>query len=344
VQAFLRKFFAYGTMVRKQHQLLHESQHIVMSLPSVEACYLFAESLKEFGSQFVPLVVTGDSGNTQKEILQHVEANPATICLTRWANVVGVTVPEWDTVIHGCEYQSAEFWVQFAFRGGSTRRDSWKVIDFAPERAVCSIVEMASVTATVSEDEGEGVLRTFIDFADVFEFAEGYRKLDYGSVLRFGNVAAASAKAITNAAVSATRVGTDVEALAWAFSDLDKIVDIEMVREVLNSNGTEGSSNVQNARANGLRDEDNKIISNTLARVKTAVSKIDDVVLHGLLLDQHLSTLPKLLSYEKFELVTGCHPDLFRTAIETGWVNERVISNSVSQVHIVLDSMLAPLL
>jgi hypothetical protein len=345
VQAFLRKFFAYGSMCRKQEQMLYDSQHIVMSLPSVEACYLFAESLRKFGSQFVPLVITGDSGENQRSILRHVEAHPATICLTRWANVVGVTVPQWDTVIHGCEYQSAEFWVQFSFRGGSTRSESWKVIEFVPERAVQSIVEMASVTATVSnEADANGVLRTFVDFADVFEFAEGYRKLDYGSVLRFGNVAAASAKAITNAAVSATRVGTDVEALAWAFSDLDKISDIEMVREVLNSNGTEGSSNAQNVGANGLRDEDNKIVRETLARVKTAVSKIDDVVLHGLLLDQHLSTLPKLLSYEKFELVTGCHPDLFRTAIETGWVNERVVSNSVSQVHIVLDSMLAPLL
>jgi hypothetical protein len=344
VQAFLRKFFAYGTMIRKQHQLLYSSQHIVMSLPSVEACYLFAESLREFGSQFVPLVITGDSGNTQKEILQHVDTNPATICLTRWANVVGVTVPQWDTVIHGCEYQSAEFWVQFAFRGGSTRRDSWKVIDFAPERAVCSIVEMASVTATVGEGEGDSDLRTFVDFADVFEFADGYRELDYGTILQFGNVATASAKAITNAAVSSTRVGTNIEALAWAFSEVEKLEDKEVLRETLNENGTEGSSNAQNAGPQSVSNEDKKILRETLARVKGAVSKIDDVVLHGLLTDQHLSTLPRLLSYEKFELVTGCHPDLFQTAIDTGWINERVVSNSVSQVHMVLDSLTAPLL
>jgi hypothetical protein len=345
IQAFLRKFFAYGAMCKKQAQMLHGSQHIVMSLPSVEACYLFAKSLKEFGSQFVPLVITGDSGNSQAEILEHVRSNAATICLTRWANVVGVTVPEWDTVIHGCEYQSAEFWVQFAFRGGSTRRESWKVIDFAPERAVHSIVEMASVTATVSaEEDAAGVLRTFVDFADVFEFADGFRELNYEGILQFGDVATASAKAITNAAVSATRVGSNLQALAWAFSDLNKIANKEQLREILSENGTEGSSNAQNSVARGVTDEAKKLASQTLARVKAAVEQIDDVVVHGLLRGQHLSTLPTLLGYDRFEVVTGCHPDLFEAAIEAGWINERVVSNSVTQVHIILDAQLAAVL
>jgi hypothetical protein len=345
IQAFLRKFFAYGAMCKKQAQMLHGSQHIVMSLPSVDACYLFANSLKEFGSQFVPLVITGDSGNSQAEILEHVRSNAATICLTVYANVVGVTVPEWDTVIHGWESQSAEHWVQFAFRGGSTRRESWKVIDFAPERAVHSIVEMASVTATVSaEEDAAGVLRTFVDFADVFEFADGYRELSYEGVLHFDSVATASAKAITNAAVSATRVGSNLEALAWAFSDHEKIANREQLQEILNENGTEGSSNAQNSGAGGVTDVAKKMARETLARVKAAVEQIDRVVVHGLLHGQHLSTLPTLLGYDRFEVVTGCHPDLFEAAIDAGWINERVVSNSVTQVHIVLDAQLAGVL
>ena len=344
VQAFLRKFFAHGT-VHKNHQMLRDSLHIVMTLPGVDECYLFAESLKEFGSQFAPLVITGDSGNSQAEILEHVRTNSNTICLTRWANVVGVTVPEWDTVIHGCEYQSAEFWVQFAFRGGSTRRDSWKVIDFAPERAVESIVEMAAVTATVSdEEEAASVLRTFVDFADVFEFAEGYRELNYEGILQFGDVATASAKAITNAAVSSTRVGENAQALAWAFEDLEKILNKEQLREVLNESGTNGAGNARNAAAQREADPEKKLIRETLARIKGAVERIDDVVVHGLLRDQHLSTLPKLLSYDRFERVTGCHPDMFQDAIDLGWINERVVSNSVSQVHMILEAQLAPVL
>jgi hypothetical protein len=259
--------------------------------------------------------------------------------------VVGVTVPQWDTVIHGCEYQSAEFWVQFAFRGGSTRRDSWKVIDFAPERAVESIVEMAAVTATVSaEDEEASVLRTFVEFADVFEFAEGYRELNYESILQFGDIGTASAKAITSAAVSSTRVGKNAQALAWAFEDLEKALNREQVRETLNENGTEGSGNARNSATQREADPERKLIRETLAKIKGAVERIDDVVVHGLLRDQHLSTLPKLLSYDRFERVTGCHPDMFRDAIDLGWINERVVSNSVSQVHMILDAQLSPVL
>jgi hypothetical protein len=325
--------------------MLHESTHIVMSLPSVPACYLFAKTLREFGSPFVPLVITGDSGNNQAEILNHVQSNEATICLTVWANVVGVTVPQWDTVIHGWESQSAEHWVQFAFRGGSTERNSWKVIDFVPERTIHSIVEMGSVTATVGDEESEGnVLKTFLEFADVFEFNNGTRELSYEGILEFGNVATASAKAITNAAVSSTRVGTDWEAMMWAFSDLNKIENKEQVQLVLNENGTNREGNVQLTRTPGEVDQEAKAKRETLLRIKGAVERIDDVVVHGLLFDQHLSTLPKLLSYDQFEILTACHPDLFQAAIDSGWVNERVVSNSVSQVHMILDAKLSTVL
>jgi hypothetical protein len=247
-------------------------------------------------------------------------------------------------VIHGCEYQSAEFWVQFAFRGGSTRRDSWKVIDFAPERAVSSIVEMASVNATVGDEQGDGVLRTFVDFADVFEFADGYREMDYGALLHLGNVATASAKAITNAAVSACRPGNNVEALAWAFSDLEGVKNKVVVHNTLNESGTNGNSNVQGSGSQGGADEHKKILRETLLKVKAAVERIDDVVVSGYLRGVHLSTLPALLSYERFERVTGCHPDLFQTAIDSGWINEKVVSNSVTQVHLILDAQLSPVM
>jgi hypothetical protein len=253
-------------------------------------------------------------------------------------------VPQWDTVIHGCEYQSAEFWVQFAFRGGSTPLSSWKVIDFAPERALSSILEMSAVTASVGDEDTDSVLRSFLEFADIYEFDNGYTQLDYSTVLQSVNVGVETARALTNGVISATRVGDNLEALAWGFSDLDKLADKVEVSEMLNSNGTAGKGNAQLQSARVAGNDLAKLAKETLARVKTAVSKIDDVVVDGLLNNENLSTLPQLLRYDYFEDITGCHADLFEIAMENGWVNERVLVNAVSQIHLALSKQLVGVL
>ena len=342
VQSYLRQFFSYGAMCHKKQQMLRNSQHIVMTMPSVEACYLFAESLQEFGSPFVPLVITGESGNGQAEILNHVRTHEATICLTRWANVVGVTVPQWDTVIHGCEYQSAEFWVQFAFRGGSTKRESWKVIDFAPERALSSLLEMASATSAASDEtDAESVLRTLLEFADVFEFTNGYRELDYNTILIQELANIASAKAESRAAMGEVTQGNNLEAIAWALEGLDRVKDEVRVAETLNSNDTNGNGNVQLQRDSVTPMEDTKKMKQALAAVKAAVGKLDDVITVGLLNDVHLSTLPKLLSFEKFEMFTGCSPEVFQFVIDSGWVNPESLNARVSRMHLSLSAAMS---
>jgi hypothetical protein len=340
VQAFLRKFFPYGSMVRKQQQMLHGSQHIVMTLPSVEACYLFAESLKDFGSPFSPMVITGDSGNGQADILKHVRSHEATICLTRWANVVGVTVPQWDTVIHGCEYDSAEFWVQFAFRGGSTTRDSWKVIDLAPERGIQSVLDMASATSAADgEEDASSVLRTLMEFADVFEFSDGYKSLDYSQVVDLGLASVDSAKAESRAAMAEVTYGSNIDLIAYAFEGKDKVKAQTLLNSALNENGTAAEGNVQlSGQAEADTDSVNKKAA--LAAVKAAVGKLDDVIADGLLFDTHLSTLPQVLSYGVFEAHTGCHPDLFRLVIENGWVNPHSLNSRISRIHMSLSTAL----
>jgi hypothetical protein len=345
VQSFLRKFFSYGAMCHKKEQMLRDSQHVVMTMPSVEACYLFAESLREFGSPFAPLVITGESGNGQQDILKHVSSNEATICLTRWANVVGVTVPHWDTVIHGCEYQSAEFWVQFAFRGGSTKRDSWRVIDFAPERALSSLLEMASVTAAVSgEDNPESVLRSLLEFADVFEFNSGYTELNYETVLSSDLIGINSTKAEARSAMREVTIGGNVEAIAWAMEGLEKAQDQVMINETLNGNGTNGRGNIQTQAGDPSNSEDSKKAKEAQKAVQAAVGKLDDVITYGLLHGDQLSTLPQLLSYEKFEMYTGCAPELFQFVIDSGWINPQSLNSRVSRMHFALSSTFAGIL
>jgi hypothetical protein len=345
VQSYLRQFFSYGAMCHKKQQMLRNSQHVVMTMPSVEACYLFAESLQEFGSQFVPLVITGESGNGQTDILNHVRNHEATICLTRWANVVGVTVPQWDTVIHGCEYQSAEFWVQFAFRGGSTKRESWKVIDFAPERALQSLLEMASATSAAS-DEGnaESVLRTLLEFADVFEFADGYRELDYEGILNSELLGVSSAKSESRAAMNEVTEGGNLDAVYWLVEGMERAADEVRVNETLNSNSTNGNGNVQIQRDSGSPPNDDGRAEKAKAAVKAAVGKLDDVITVGLINDVHLSTLPKLLSYGKFEMLTGCDPQVFQFFVDDGWVDAHTLNARVSRMHLSLSVAMIGLL
>lgn len=345
VQAFLRKFFPYGAMCRKQEQMLHGSQHIVMTLPGVEQCYLFAQALEEFGSPFAPLVITGESGNGQEDILKHVKSNEATICLTRWANVVGVTVPEWDTVIHGCEYQSAEFWVQFAFRGGSTRRDSWKVIDLAPQRGLQSMLEMASATVGAQGNpNAESVLRSLLEFADVFEFNNGYIALDYNTILNQGLLGIKSAKAESRAAQQEVTIGGNLDAVAWVLEGLEKVKNEVMVAEQINNNDTNGRGNVQSQANSGGGDEESKKAKAAVARVKAAVGKLDDVITDGLLYGVDLSTLPQLLAYEQFEMHTGCEPEVFQFVIDNGWLNPQSLNARISRMHLALASTFGSIL
>jgi hypothetical protein len=342
VQSFLRKFFSYGAMCRKQEQMLHGSQHIVMTLPKVEACYHFAQSLQEFGSPFVPLVITGESGNGQDEILKHVKTHEATICLTVWANVVGVTVPEWDTVIHGCEYQSAEFWVQFAFRGGSTRRDSWKVIDLAPQRGLQSMLEMASATAAAQGNpDADSVLRSLLEFADVFEFNNGYTVLDYNTILNQGLLGINSAKAESRAAQQEVTVGGNLDAIAWVLEGLDRVENQVMVSETINQNNTNGRGNTQ-SQANSLgSDENSKKAKIARERVKAAIGKLDDVITDGLLYGVELSTLPQVLAYEQFKMYTGCDPETFQFVIDSGWTNPQSLNQRIARMHLSLASSFA---
>lgn len=342
VAAFLDKFFAYGK-VNKKHKMLHNSNHIVMTLPSVESCNLFAQTLQAYGSPFVPMVITGDSGNNQADILEHARTHGKTICLTRWANVVGVTIPQWDTVIHGCEYQSAEFWVQFAFRGGSTKGESWRVIDFAPQRAVQSILEMVTVTANVSQEvDPKSALQSFLDFADIFEFNNGYESINYESILKMASSSVSSAKAAINSAAAAITVGQNIEMMRWLFDGKDRVENLVQIREQINGNDTNGRGN-KFVERNGSRSTDSKELRILLEQIKAAIQKIDDVILFELKGNNPISSLPQLLEAESFELLTDCHPDTIRTAIDSGWVCERAIADATSQAHLYLSNLVAQL-
>jgi superfamily II DNA or RNA helicase len=351
IESFIGKYFAHGSQVHKSQKLLHGSRHILMALPSMEACALFEKTFNKTGLPWTALDITSGSGNEQADILEHIKNHPqGTVCLTRWANVVGVTVPQWDTVINAAEGASAEFWVQLAFRGGSIdqnvfpeedRRKSWRVIDFVPERSLESILEMVSTTSAAQDDtRPDSAPRTFLEFADVFEFDNGLVQLDYEQLLSRGFLGATTAQAECRAAMQEVVVGDNLEVVAWAFEGLDKVKAETIVSETINENGTSGQGNLQLQRTNQLTsDEREKLRRETLAAVKAAIGKFGAVIANGLLYGKDLSTLPQLLSYDKFELYTGCSPHLIELVIDNNWYpNIQSLHQRISRIHFALAS------
>jgi hypothetical protein len=178
-----------------------------------------------------------------------------------------------------------------------------------------------------------------MEFADVFEFNEGFSRLDYDQVVGMGLASVDSAKAESRAAMSEVTVGDNLDAVLWAFQGKDRAKDQRMLSEVVNENGTQGTGNVRVTRA-GDTDTSAAGRKAALEAVKAAVGKLDDVVVGGLLRGIHLSTLPQLLAYHKFEQYTGCHPDLFQEVIDSGWVNPYLLNSRVSRMHLSLSTAL----
>ena len=340
VRNFITKYFAHGGQAHKKKQLFHGSDHIVMSLPSVDACPLLAKTFLDLAMPWVPLVITGDTGANQDTVLEHVKSNPRTICFTRWANVVGVTVPEWDTVVHGAATDSVEFWVQFSFRGGSTTRNSWKVVDFSPEQAVNSVIEMVQAASESGEDETlVNPLRVLLDFADFHEFNDGFTKLDYESLIEVAtsNVEV-SVELLKRRAAWLGSYGEYSKKLAQAFAGVEGVKDEEVVNAVINANGTKNTGNLRINRNGSATPIDNMKL--LLRKVKGALQCLPSLVAVSTMAGKPVTTVFQMLSSPNLKLLTGVNRGGFEEALSNHWISERELSNVLLQTNLILDHSL----
>ena len=336
-RSFFSKYFTFGT-THKKRQLFRKSNHIVMSLPSVDACNLAVELVKKMNLPWVPMSIVGDSGNDQAKILEHVENNDRTICFTKWANVVGVTVPKWDTVVHGAKTDSAEFWVQFSFRGGSTREDSWTVIDFNPEQTLSSVLDMVQASNEAQENsEPSNLLKTFLEFADVHEFENGFRSVDYSRLLQLSCSDAADAiTLLTRKAAKLATYGEYSTEIASFFSESDPVKSSKIVDLALNSNNTANTGNTRLSRNNaGVNTNVQKAL---LAKIKGALKTIPNVVaVHAI--ENPINSFSQLLASPYLATVTGVSREGFEVAESSGWISKREVSALVSQTTLYVQTI-----
>ncbi|AOV61979.1 type II restriction-modification system restriction subunit [Synechococcus phage S-CAM7] len=292
VSEFIKMYFMNDRSIRKfSDRLLNDSNHIYMTLPSVAACYAFSELLAS--TRFAPLVVTGDSKKSNKDISKHIQENPTgSIVITRTANVLGVTA-DVDTVMNCAEGSSIEFWTQFAFRGGSGDND-WRVIDFAPQRCLESLREMYVLACenapTISEFE-------LLDYVNVTEWDRGFETLTQEQVENIlGSDPAGSVRLI-----SGLTTALNVELLAgMGFNANLTPVDSNIAKQVVvNDNEANGkgalsrtSTPEEKEKAESLRRE--------VMHVQAILERIPLSILHSHMLSTTITGIDSLITSEAY--------------------------------------------
>lgn len=271
-QEFASMYFSNQRNLRPQDRIFKDSTHIYATLPSVAACHSFAKFLS--GTRFAPLVVTGETDEDANTINAHIEANSCgTIILTRSANVLGVTAPKIDTVINLTEGKSLEFYVQFAFRGGSGEKD-WNLFDFCPERAVQSLSSTFDQACDSNPILAEYEFR---DFVDIFSWSNGFHELTKdqvndilsSDVENTIDVMSSFVDRMDKSVLSSIECGTDLKSLGNSFG-----------RDPYSINSNETNDEGNKKRVNPTNSKKDQKDNTTELQVREYVKRIPLAIFH----------------------------------------------------------------
>ena len=173
VDEFMSKVFTQDG-IKYNKRILKNCRHIMITLPSMASCHALVDYFKS--TRFKPLVVTSDTRENSETIRSHIDTNTSTVILTKTANVLGLTAEGIDTVMNCAEGSSREQWTQFAFRGGSTKRNSWDVIDFCPERCFTTIRNMYFTACDLNHELTESEYE-LLDLVPIFEYFSDFEEV-----------------------------------------------------------------------------------------------------------------------------------------------------------------------
>lgn len=271
VQDFYSETFGDQKHLKPKDRLLNGKFHIFMTLPSVAACHASVKYLEK--TKFAPLVVTGDTKEDSDTIRKHVAENEYTIILTVSANVLGVTIPEIDTVINASEGESINFWTQFAFRGGSSDRD-WDVIDFCPQRCLKTLREIFIAACENNPMIAEYIM---LDFIPIIEWSNGF------VIMTQEQVASILASDVTNTISLISNIvnSMDMDKLAncqFNLSLLSKEKTNGSKREV-NDNGANGKGNIQRDGESSEK-QDNSLVLTKKETILAILERVPLTIYH----------------------------------------------------------------
>ena len=322
VRDFIQKYFAPQIHIRnRKDRLFGSSQHMLMCLPSVEACHLFARMVESY---YLPFVVTGETGRGSDDIEKFIQENMEgkTITLTYEANVLGVTQELWDTIINAKEGKSAEFWTQFAFRGGSSDKD-WDVVDFCPQRSLESLIQYY---VTSSERNPALLDYNLVDFVPIYEFENGFRELTQEEI----------------SGIVASDANASVRIISSVLSSLDynKLKDFQMNIELkssskdslksvtVNDNDTNGKSNKVKLSPKNKGDKE------LLLKLKTLKSITDSIPLiqfYELKEGKRIQNTTSLLTSDLYAKITQDTDNCLARAFDEGLLNLKSFTHRLIQ-------------
>tara|TARA_Y100001970_G_scaffold3903_1_gene4495 strand:- start:2240 stop:4363 length:2124 start_codon:yes stop_codon:yes gene_type:complete len=322
VRDFIQKYFAPQIHIRnRKDRLFGSSQHMLMCLPSVEACHLFARMVESY---YLPFVVTGETGRGSDDIEKFIQENieGKTITLTYEANVLGVTQELWDTIINAKEGKSAEFWTQFAFRGGSSNKD-WDVVDFCPQRSLESLIQYY---VTSSERNPALLDYNLVDFVPIYEFENGFRELSQEEI----------------SGIVASDANASVRIISSVLSSLDynKLKDFQMNIELkssskdslksvtVNDNDTNGKSNKVKLSSKNKGDKE------LLLKIKTLKSITDSIPLiqfYELKEGKRIQNTTSLLTSDLYAKITQDTDNCLARAFDEGLLNLKSFTHRLVQ-------------
>lgn len=328
VRGFYSDHFGRQRHLRPDQRLLKKAKHIYMCLPSVEACHLSAKYLQ--GSDFVPLVVTGDTKEDADTIKKHIADNPqGTIILTVRANVLGVTIEEIDTVINCSEGESINFWSQFAFRGGSSD-ENWVVIDFCPERCLQSLRKLYLSACDNDPSIAEYEFTEF--FAAITEWIQGYETM---TSERIAEILASDVESSRNL-IAGIVSSMDFDKLKQFDMDLelDPSNDQSTKFEEVNSNGANGKSNKTRVNAKSKEKEFEVVVDKKVKTVEAILERVPLVMFHMIRKNQPAESIYAVINSEHYVYETLDNKKVIEGLINDKIIDPRSLNHRVSQVAI----------
>jgi len=315
---FINKYFNQRRILNVDNRLFGKSQHILMSLPSVDACDLFAEMIP---NEYATLVVTGKKGHNEDSISKFIDENETgkTITLTVEANVLGVTEKRWDTIVNCKGGKDPKFWTQFAFRGGSGTED-WIVVDFSTK--IC-LETLRKDFALAQLKNPELSTRNFIDFVHVIEWTEqGFVELTHEKICKiFGGDVGDTRKLMTS-------IGNKLNLGKLADFGFDLRLEPS---EKDNSKKILITGQDANNKSNVVLDRvPSKIVNKTSDEILSKVNTIDAileriplVLFYQLLNSNRLDTIDQVVGSGSYIGITGDNENIISQSLEQGIISRQ---------------------